>query len=272
MSDFRPCKSNHAIEQAVVGVRISKIAPDDVYKRACEQADVLAVSNNLPGKMQLDPMALFMGRQVISPGYAPMQMGTPGMLYQRVAPNGTVVEEITLERSAITYRTHKYNRWDDVVRKIQDVLIPLANTLCGGDLSSVSVVELRCIDRFMLHGDDVPSLSNVIRSDSPYISSNLLDKKEMLHQHIGWFESTDQNRRTLLNINIDSVNDSSEKRNIIILQVISEQGKDGHVLHEDGTSLEEALLNKFHHLHERDKEILSSLLTDEKQSSINLNQ
>lgn len=269
MSDYKPCNSAHAVEQAVVGVRIAKPIQDALFQNVVAEADRLANVYNLPGKMQLDPMALMMGKQVISLGYHNDMLMAPGMLYCRIAPDGTTEEELTIERGAITYRTHKYERWIDVSTKIENFLLPLVEKITEGQPSRVSVIELRCIDRFIAKNESDPSLSSAIRDDSAFVARNLLDKNDMLHQHIGWFENETPQKRRLINLNL-SVTSVNGNKELVILQVISDQGDLGNIL-SDTDHLNPSLLEKFNTLHRKDKEILKQILTDDLQKEINLN-
>src|SRR5690349_7493034 len=126
MTSYRPIGDEHAIEQAVVGVRIRERADEAKYADALKLTTELAAVFGLPGRMQLDPMSLMFGRQNISFGYdGPSETGG-GHLFQHVDPDGTTSRELTIEPTAVTFRTMSYKRWSDVEKIIRDAILPIA--------------------------------------------------------------------------------------------------------------------------------------------------
>lgn len=269
MSAYKPINGAHAIEQAVVGLRIFEPASDDIFEKAVARATELAkAGDRLPGRLQVDPMSLMFGRQVITPGYSRSVEAQPGVLFQRVNADGSMVEELTLERTAVTFRTRNYQRWNDMVRCINDLLCPVFEVLADGDINKVSVIELRCIDRFNSSEFNV-ALSELIRKDSPHVPPQILTRSDMLHMHSGWFEDVSAEGRTLINVNID-VADAEEVRSAAILQIVSRQSSGTGTFFSQQGKFSETVSSVFDELHLINKELLSELLADDLQSAINL--
>jgi uncharacterized protein (TIGR04255 family) len=269
MASYVPAVGDHAVQEAVLGIRLFEPATDAAYENALATATTLASTYNLPGRLKLDPISLVMGRQSISAGYAATEV-MPGVLYQRVSPSGDMEEELTVERSAVTYRTRSYKRWADVVRLIHGILIPVMESLSANAKDNISVLELRCIDQFVSDGDAPPALSDLVRSGSGFVPSHLLDKTELLHARSGWFENQTESSRTLINVNIDLSTLEDGRRSASILQMISLQGATSGNLFDADRSLGESILKIFDALHRRDKTLLAGILTDKLQSEINL--
>jgi len=268
MSEYKPIHDGHAIEQAVVGLRLFEPASDDVYGNATACAERLAKENDrLPGKLQVDPMALFFGRQVISSGYVRSLEAQPGVVFHRVRPDGSTAEELTVERTAVTFRTHEYRRWSDMVECINHLLIPVARTLANDNISNVSVIELRCIDRFNSDDQSI-ALSELVRSNSPYVPHSAMNRSEMQHVHCGWFEDTSPQGRRLININIDVADEAV--RSASIFQMISRQSSQPGALFDGEKPFAEVVIEEFNEMHQIDKRLLAELLTDELQSRIQL--
>lgn len=270
MTSYRPVSGQHAIDQAVVGVRIFDPIPEERFKQIVQQASELALNHNLPGRVQLDPMSVAFGRQVISHGMAVNAELHPGMLFQRVNADGSMAEEMTVERTAVTYRTRSYKRWKDMEGILNGIVFPVAASLAEGDLSKVSVVELRCIDRFLSQPGDKPALSALVREGCRYISSHLLESKSQLHMHSGWFADQTDVSRTLVNVNIDVADQDDTSRSANIMQSISLQHARGQILNEFDTEFSSKLSEYFGLLHAEDKALLAEILTDELQKEINL--
>lgn len=270
MNGYSPISDRHAVDQAVVGIRFHRQADDKVFRAAVELAQDLADKHNLPGRVQLDPIALTFGKQVISHGFAGEAMLSPGLVFQRVQPSGAMAEELTLERGAVTYRTHSYLRWKDVMYLLEGIVCPVASVLSSGNTKSVSVIELRCIDKFTSESSARLKLNQLIRKNSPFVPSIFLEKQEMLHSHTGWFENETDAGRVLINLNIDVVDNPDGNRIATILQVISMQYSENSITFDPGLGFDENIIATFNNLHAVDKDLLKNLITDELQDSIKL--
>lgn len=269
MGRYSPIARDHAVDEAVVGVRLFEAVDEETYQAAIKVGSDLAKEVNLPGRVQLDPMSLLVGRQVVSAGYTDMAM-YPGILFQRVNADGSMAEELTIERSAVTYRTRSYQRWADVQGYIGNILIPIVEILTKNDPAEISVVELRCVDKFIASQDEFPALGELIRSDCELIPAHMLDLHQYMHFHSGWFEEADDKGRTLINVNIDVNDDRTGGIVTSILQVFSKQSATKGGIFEGPRSIEEIVKSHFDELHAQDKRMLARLLTDEIQDSINL--
>jgi uncharacterized protein (TIGR04255 family) len=268
MTDYIPASGDHAVEEAVVGVRFHESASDEAYEAAAKVAAELAVKHELPGRVQLDPLSLVMGRQSISSGYRPLEVSKPGHLFQRVTPAGAMEEELTLERAAVTYRTRNYRRWADVQARITGILIPAVDALGIGGPEKIAVIELRCVDRFISR-EGTPSLATLVRSDTIFVPPHLLDSTDFLHVHTGWFEESSAEGRTLINLNVD-VGDYEGSRRASVIQVLSKQSAEVGQFFAAHRTNEDAIVKTLDELHRRDKDLLGGLLTEEVQKSINL--
>lgn len=269
MGRYRPVSGAHAIDEAVVGVRLFEAVDDQLYQAAIEKASELADRVNLPGRVQLDPMSLLVGRQVVSPGFTEMTMH-PGMLFQRVNPDGSMAEELTIERTAVTYRTRSYRRWKDVQGYIADILIPIVSCLSADDSGRLAVIELRCLDKFTASKSDFPVLSELVRAGCDLVPAHLLGKAEYLHIHSGWFDDVSEAGRSLVNLNVDVTDDRISGIQASILQVFSKQSARQGAFFDHEGSLSELVCQVFEDLHAQDKAALARLLTDEVQAEINL--
>lgn len=268
MSSYAPIADNHAIQEAVIGVRLFEQVNEEVFEKAVSLAGELAAKHDLPGRLRLDPLSLMFGRQSISPGSSALEV-TPGMLFQRTNSSGEMQEELTLERSAVTYRTRNYKRWADVVTLIDGILAPVTDVLCSGKPEEVSVAELRCLDVFTSSSEPPPMLSELISAECPYISSHLMGMNDLLHLHSGWFEDRRENRRTLVNLNIDLNDVEKGVRHASIFQMISVQAQEkGSLLSNSEISV--SIAEVFAGLHKRDKNLLSQILNADLQDKINL--
>ncbi len=268
MRAYKPIAVDHAVEQAIVGVRWRHKPTDEQFSAAVESASNIAEQFGLPGKLQLDPLSLLMSRQHISVGFDGLPEALPGFVFQQVYPDGTMAQEMTLERGAVTFRTRNYRRWSDIQEIIQGAIGPITELLCEGDSNRVSVIEFRCIDRFVSDTDHVPSLSELIRDDTKLVPDHLKTLANYLHCHLGWFEEISDKERILYNLNVTvQTDDRSGKPSASILQVISRQLGAGAEMKE---GLADLLVSTFDELHARDKGLLFELLDEGLSEAINL--
>lgn len=266
MTNYRAVGDKHAVEQAIVGVRLRESANEAQYKDALALTVKLAEQYSLPGRVQLDPMSLLFGRQSISFGFDGAPGSEGGHLFQQVSPDGSTAQELTLESGAVTFRTMAYERWDDVANIVSEVIVPVTQALSGSDLTKVSVIEFRCIDKFINDTGTAAPLSALIRQDCELISDVLKQKSSSLHCHVGWFEEMGPDERYLYNLNV-GIADGEGNQTAQILQVLSRQFRSGSPNAGQGDQM---LTDAFGDLHSRDKGLLTMLLTDDLQSEINL--
>lgn len=272
MGEYIPASGAHAVEQAIVGIRLFEPSASGFESATVLARKLAAERDRLPGRVQLDAFGLAFGRQAITHGYVTQAEQGPGLLFQRVRADGSMEEELTLERTAVTYRTNAYQRWDDITRLLKEVLCPVAAALAEDDVRRTSVIEFRCIDRFSADNETETPLSKLVRLGTPHIPSGALSRTSMLHSHGGWFQDQTHAGRVLININVDITDSPDSVRTASILQVISAQAAAiGEYFSMEGDfRMTENALRVFDQLHALDKKLLSEILTDDLQDRINL--
>lgn len=271
MTIFQPHTPAHAIEQAVVGVRLLHDADEACFTAAVKMASELQDKFDLPGRMQVDPMSLMFGRQALTMGYRSGSMEMkPGVVFQRVNPDGSMVKELSIEPSGVTLRTQEYDRWSTMQNLINGLLAPVAKALCASQIGRVTAIELRCVDRFIAPAGERPALSEAISAASPLAPNYLIEKTSFLHSHTGWFEDEGEQGRVLVNVNID-VGEDGDCRTLNILQVVSRQSSGINTEYYGSLSFEDSLLNALEANHRRDKALLGGILVPALANAIGLN-
>jgi hypothetical protein len=186
------------------------------------------------------------------------------------AVDGSMAEELTIERMAVTYRTRSYRRWKDVQGHIENILIPIVSCLSRDESGRIAVIELRCLDKFTASKTDFPVLRELVRSDCDLVPSHLFSRAEYLHVYSGWFDDVSEAGRSLVNLNIDVADDRSGGIQASILQVFSRQSAKPGTFFDHQGSLPQLVAEVFEDLHAQDKAALARLLTDDVQAEINL--
>lgn len=269
MGAYTPSSGAHAVQEATIGIRLVGNVADATWQKAVERAAALAHSHNLPGRVNLDPMALTFSRQVVSLGYAQSFDASPGILFQRTDTSGITEEELTIDRGSIAYRTRRYQRWADVLNLITSVIVPVSSLLAENRASSISVIELRCVDVFEAESLEPPELFKLVRQGTKLVSPQLLNTSSLLHSHSGWFDEVSESSRLLINLNLDLSGMPPQKRVAQITQLVSKQYAPTFVQKVDAP-IESVIKDDFARLHQIDKSILGAILTDEMQTEIGL--
>jgi uncharacterized protein (TIGR04255 family) len=267
MSSYKPFSADHAVEQAIVGVRWRHKPSDDRFNSAIELATEISQQFGLPGKVQLDPFSL-LTRQNISFGFEGPGEPQAGLLFQQVYPDGSMAQEMTLERGAVTFRTRNYRRWSDIQEIIQHAISPLVDIICENEPENISVIELRCSDKFISTSGEVPPLSSLVTGDTQFIPEYLRDSSTYMHSHLGWFEILNSDVRLLYNLNLSVQNEGGSDSPVAnILQVISHHRNAGVA---EACSVRQLIEATFDDLHARDKGLLFALLRPEVCEQISL--
>ena len=272
MTDFTPHMRDHAIEEATISVRFWAPTAEDAFKSALDVARDVAGAQNLPGRVQVPVMPQLFGRSQITLPFGSNQLPMASV-FQRVQENGVIAEELTVDQSGAAYRTRSYRRWADVQKLIQSAFIPIIREMLSPDGMGIAIVELRCLDKFMASPvPDRVDYRQVLRADSEIVPPYALTLDGLWHSHVGWFEDVTECNRTLINLNIDVLDqpaeDGASTRSLSINQVISYQTNTLNISEAD--HIPENLAAIFDRIHKRDKELLGLLLSDQMQKKIGL--
>ncbi|NVK54669.1 MAG: TIGR04255 family protein [Alteromonadaceae bacterium] len=123
--------------------------------------------------------------------------------------DGALVEEIGFRDMVYGYMTKTYGRWESLVARLEEALLPALNNI--SDIAELDAVKLEYWDSFVFEGDpleaDVSKLLSVVDAAIP---SGVRAGSSAWHSHVGWFEG-DEESPTLINRNIDVVDTSNEE-------------------------------------------------------------
>jgi hypothetical protein len=125
-------------------------------------------------------------------------------------------------------------------------------------------VALQTVDRFM-DSTETYQISGVLNPDSRFLTKQALESGSLWHIHQGWFEENNQDQRCLNVLNL-STNDTPDGVSTTIdhnAQMIFNSGK-------SVTHLESELADIFEALHNKNKDIVRELLSDEQKGRIGL--
>lgn len=206
---FEPIHDAHAIEHVVFVLQIDPPLDDARFVEVRKNAEQFM--GDLPGRVDMQAlMRLAIGIPGVAvPAASPSPFGTA---FNRSRPDGTVENELRIDRNSITFRTLLYTRWDAVwkqARKYFDVLVPkyvLQSRITG--------MSLNYVDKFIWIGDPSECKpTQLLRTGSKYLAPHVFELSDFWHSHTGAFLRSDQQTKRLLNINVDYLEENLPENN-----------------------------------------------------------
>ena len=208
---FEPIHAAHAIEQVVFVLQFDHPLEGAIFAEVRKAAEQF--KSELPGQIETQGFALLLG----AAGPVP----NTGFLLRRVAPDGTVENELRVDNTSVTFKTMLYTRWDAVwsqASKYFKALDPIY-----ASQARLSGISINYVDKFVWSGNLVactPSL--LLRAGSKYLCPHVFEAKDFWHSHTGAFIRVDSNTKRLLNVNVDYLeeNRSGEVSRIVAITTV----------------------------------------------------
>ncbi len=218
-SHFEPIHAAHAIEQVVFVLQFIEPLDDASFSTVREVAGQFKISD-LPGQAEIQAFSFTLGSSMRNP---PPSLGG-GFILHRFGPDGTIENELRVERTSVTFRTTIYTRWDAVwarASKYFKVLVPIYAAQ-----ARLAAVSLNYIDKFAWVGNRSESSPNfLLQPGSKYLCRHVFEAEDLWHSHTGAYIKVDENTKRLLNINVDSLDENMPdglRRVVAITTVISD--------------------------------------------------
>jgi len=177
---FEPRSGEHALVEVVFGFSLT--SPVDAHH-------IEALSNNherwrevLPGKEPMGGMPIMFG----SPSQLQFSFGG-GIAFNQFLPDGNVAWRLSVEGNNIFVNCLKYTGWDEVWPKVRFLFEQISEAALGELIVQSCVFQT--IDGFDWFADGNPyDARKLFRADCRYISQATLDVGPQWHSHQGWFE------------------------------------------------------------------------------------
>lgn len=261
---FEPIHDAHAIEQVIIAINFQNPITEESMKEVRRAMDIFKNDDDLPGYSELQRLLSF-GPGIINNLHS--QGTTNGFVMYRAAPNGAVIDELTIAPESISFRTTAYTRWNDVWGKFSRFLKAIVEIYFSK--SAAMQISLNTIDKFKWVGEVTTSNpSLLLRANSRYVCPHIYDQKDLWHSHTGVFLRIDDFTKRLLNINIDCLDDlaaGNASRVIAISTALTDfLNQPGYKPH--STPLNEAfnsLYTRITALHNMSKKCFADVISDE---------
>ncbi|WP_160320415.1 TIGR04255 family protein [Rhizobium ecuadorense] len=262
---FDPVSGDHAIAEVVFGLSFSRpFAAPEIERVARSHSKWKA---DLPRLNRTPGFPFMIGNNLqFADG---IQFGgiAGGVSFERIKTDGSLDWRVLVDQNNIFVNCLSYTRWAEIwpraAKYMQDVI-----GVAGAADALVSSATLQYVDIFKWTSDVSEYNARQVMKPGQNVPPVLFDKGPFWHLHQGWFEPAD-NGRVLSRVHIDAVQDDE---GIPIVKF------DTYMQHQLATfyTPTEAISggwieSTFASMHDKNKILLASFITDEMATRINLN-
>lgn len=262
---FEPAGISHAITEVVFGLAFERpFAPEEIVAVLNAQDKF---KDRLPGVNRMSSFPIFIQGHQIGDQNA-------GIAFDRYNSAGGLEQRLRIEGNAIHVNSLTYSRWDEVSRDAL-ALISECMSIAIQSKNHVKGVLLQYVDLFQWNGDiEEYSLSELFNKKSSFYPGSIFGKGPFWHLHQGWFrtKSLPTKGKMLERLTTDGVLNEQGQPLVKIdcyLGLDIDTGAASNDLSlKRGDEI--SVIDLFDYLHEQNKIIVKSCLTDEMNNRIGL--
>ena len=190
-----------------------------------------------------------------------------GILLQCFNDDGKPSWILKIERNIIEVSCFSYDNWTHVWQKAFQYFSETINSV-ESENNKIITCALKIIDKFSDSIDNY-SIKNVFSSDTPYLTQNVLSNKsgKLWHIHEGWFDLSGEESTYLNTLNLSTSDEETETITVIEHIIHCQFIKKPQLALEFKNSL---MTEFFSNLHNKNKNVLKSLLNANQLERINL--
>jgi uncharacterized protein (TIGR04255 family) len=263
MEHIRPCRDNNAIKIAAIAFEFSQpITENSIRKFLSFYQQDNELKTEFPNSQNIDSVVFQMG-----PNLSSQQVkGIGGVVLDAPLNNGEPPISLTLRTDALIFTCSDYNSWTDFFSSTIKYFKKVIPTLDG---VRSNVVGVEYYDEFLIN----PAAKlydwkkNFFRLNNAYISNTILNADDLWHIHQGFFDNHSLSPQRLLNIIELNLVDMQANMTLLVktqhkLNLVEDVNIDDLICNQS-----EKYLNA---IHDKNKEIISNILSDEALASINM--
>lgn len=259
---FNPNTEQHAIVEVVFGVQLAR-------NLSAKELDALVAAHkehfsDLP-KVHRPQIIQFAFGEGSPPADLPIMQPTAGVMFDAMKRDGSLDWRLRADDNRLFVNCLSYTRWADVWPTARKFLAAAGDIVVGAD-NAVTGFILQYIDVFRWAGD--PSTYNVdamLDRNSTHLPGSIFDCGPLWHLHQGWYRNvTDEPKgRVLERVHLDAVLEEKQVPIVKVdtyIQLELSQKRSWAAIFTGESPIGDALFDK---LHEQDKDILKSILTED---------
>ena len=223
MTRFEPVNESHSIVSASLVLKFSPPLPDEAWPEMREAMLRLREKHDLPRPLPVFGLSLsFDGKQFQADLNSPPPTAnmSSGLAIYNFTDDDDIVEQISMTRDALNFRTFRYIRWNPFIERAMALLNELLPLMTSK--SEYASTQLEYVDRFECRcGDDVLPAKEILRDNSPYIPPLSQSADDLWHSYCGRFERLDERTRRLINVRLDYNEDGAEASKTRVLNIVT---------------------------------------------------
>lgn len=258
-----PFASRHAVQSATVVMAWEAAISDESL------TEVQALRGALKadfGAMHLNQRITF---NMLDPSGGVSAPGIGGVNFVRGnAPD--ITRSLQVQEKVVQLTSNDYDRWIHFIKLVQRSFKTLGPVVAKG--RKLASVQLQYVDTFMWKGDPKSlQLSEIFDSASPYLPQNIFTLgNDFWHSHHGFFSTQEapENCRLLDNVNVQRAPKEGTSEHVLTIVTNHQLLPMDEIWSPEGCF--DFLNTHSAFLHDRNKTMLSSLLTDEVKNLISL--
>lgn len=203
------------------------------------------------------------------------QQNVVGCNYEKFSERGNISLGLSVQPNQISVVCGEYTRWEAIRTSVEAVLKACSEWLCKYDVK-VGSFALQYLDEFKVTFGprDERKLLDLLSVDSPYLVRNFADLDQEFHSHHGYFKNPDFEieGRLLNNVNVGANLSGDGESTIVQIQMIHRYDAKAvlELVNIEG-KLSPLLVGGFEYLHQENKQVIGSLLTEPVKEMIKLN-
>ena len=186
-----------------------------------------------------------------------------GVSFEKVKPDGEPALGLNIQTGNLFLVCGDYKRWADTFSNVEEIL-RLVSLWLHEHKVEASNFTLQYLDEFKVQFDNnnFEPLIDLFNVESPYIASNFSNVNGAFHSHHGFFSNPEHEipGRLLTNVNIN-VAEFPEYLNAQV-QATHKYSASQHITIGDENGFSTALKDAYEFLHQENKKVMRSLLTE----------
>ena len=199
--NWQPAHESHAIERVAVTFTLAGPVSTKPWQEGISDASKRITEE---GFVAIGPPPMSQAGLSLLISARGMELNPPGGLQFIRVEAEQMLEELALQRNALSYATTRYHRWASFHDRALDLIGSVLDFSLR--LESLSSIKLEYWDRFV---SDRPlsevSYGELLRKDSERVPNFVFGISDLFHAHSGNFVFSDKFARRLVNVNLDAL-------------------------------------------------------------------
>lgn len=265
MCKIIPCnvEGGNAIKGVAFAVELRQELSHEQIEKIREIYSISELSVKLPRQNTIEQIMV----QVNGPLASNQNVKISGIVFDRISPKGEIDWALVFNNKSVVVQCNAYTRWNNVFMEVKNLLVLILSAI---ESSIIDKIGIEYLDVFYIENPEEQWTKKLFKMNGDYFCNNVFNVKENLlwHSHHGYFSHNTKQEVVLNRLNVDFLN----KDNNFLIEIRTHHSieKQKEIFVKNYFEHEE-IEKDLEYLHDENKKIFKSLLTDEVLKTINLN-